>query len=90
MTWASIQSQFFVMNWIKDVVERLSLQITCLRHFIDNYFIFVSDQPGLAYQTQFDSSPGRVISKYALGKFLIDCLSQQEFYGRTCGICNKH
>lgn len=48
------------------------------------------DQQGSNYQVQYDSSPGRVISKYDLGKFLIDCLTQPEHYGRTCGICVKH
>lgn len=52
--------------------------------------IVIADQPGSNYQIQHDGSPGRVVSKYDLGRFLIDSLTQPEHYGRTCGICVKH
>lgn len=50
----------------------------------------IADLPGEDYEIKFDESPGRVISKYALGKFFIDCLTQPVYYGKVCGICNKH
>lgn len=50
----------------------------------------IADQPGNEYQIQYDASPGRVVSKYDLGRFLIDCLTQPEHYGKVCGICTKH
>ncbi|XP_019866026.1 flavin reductase (NADPH) [Aethina tumida] len=50
----------------------------------------IADQPGSDYQIQHDASPGRVISKHDLGRFLVDCLTQPEHYGKRCGICTKH
>ncbi|KAJ8972317.1 hypothetical protein NQ314_000232 [Rhamnusium bicolor] len=50
----------------------------------------IADQPGSDYQIQHDASPGRVISKHDLGRFLIDCLTQPEHYGKVCGISTKH
>ncbi|RZC37520.1 flavin reductase (NADPH), partial [Asbolus verrucosus] len=50
----------------------------------------IADQPGSDYQIKHDASPGRAISKYDLGRFLIDCLTQSEHYGKICGISTKH
>lgn len=70
-------------------------------HIAGNYFFyfyhltrlivdcFVVDEPLGNYQIIYDANPGRVISKRTLGKFLIDCLTQPEHYGKVCGICNK-
>lgn len=33
-----------------------------------------------------DESPGRVVSKYALAAFLVDCLDNPEHHQRVCGI----
>lgn len=52
---------------------------------INNFFV---DQPSAEYKVVHDNSPGRIISKYDLGKFLIDSLSQPEHYGKVCGITN--
>ncbi|KAJ8972885.1 hypothetical protein NQ317_015790 [Molorchus minor] len=49
----------------------------------------IADQPASEYQIQHDKSPGRVVSKYDLGRFLIDSLIQPEHYGKVCGICTK-
>lgn len=57
--------------------------------YLQNKF-FILDQPATDYQVQVGASPeGRVISKYDLGKFLVDCLAQPEYYGKVCGICTK-
>lgn len=49
------------------------------------------DQPGNKYEITIDAqSAKRVVSKYDLGKFLIDCLTQPEYYGKTCGICTVY
>ncbi|EFA07011.1 flavin reductase (NADPH) [Tribolium castaneum] len=50
----------------------------------------IADQPGSDYEVKHDASPGRAISKYDLGRFLVDSLSQPEHYGKVCGICTKH
>lgn len=48
----------------------------------------VLDQPGNKYDISIDSpSARRVVSKHDLGRFLIDCLTQPEYYRKTCGIC---
>lgn len=53
--------------------------------------VFFIDQPATDYQIKIGASPGgRVISKYDLGRFLIDSLDQYELYGQVCGICTKH
>ncbi|XP_044746938.1 flavin reductase (NADPH) [Coccinella septempunctata] len=49
----------------------------------------IADQPGNDYVVKHDESPGRVITKYALGKFLVECLSIPEHYGKIVGICTK-
>ncbi|KAK9891302.1 hypothetical protein WA026_013609 [Henosepilachna vigintioctopunctata] len=49
----------------------------------------IADLPGTEYQIKHDESPGRIISKYSLGRFLIDCLTLPEHYSQICGICNK-
>lgn len=51
------------------------------------YFL-ISDQPSAEYKVIHDASPGRIISKYDLGKFLIEALSQPEHYGKVCGLTN--
>ncbi|KAL3289169.1 hypothetical protein HHI36_003605 [Cryptolaemus montrouzieri] len=49
----------------------------------------IADLPGSDYQIKHDESPGRVITKYDLGRFLIDCLTLPEHYGKICGISTK-
>ncbi|CAH1979709.1 unnamed protein product [Acanthoscelides obtectus] len=50
----------------------------------------IADEPGTDYCVKHDESPGgRVISKWDLGRFLVDCLSQPEHYGKVVGICTK-
>ncbi|XP_022911792.2 flavin reductase (NADPH) [Onthophagus taurus] len=50
----------------------------------------IADMPGLEYTISQDT-PGksRVITKFALGKFLIDSILLPERYGHIYGICNK-
>lgn len=48
-----------------------------------------SDLPGTEYIVKHDESPGRAISKHALGKFLVECLAMPEHYEKIVGICNK-
>ncbi|KAG5872552.1 hypothetical protein JTB14_033971 [Gonioctena quinquepunctata] len=50
----------------------------------------IADQPSTDYQVQHDASPGTAISKHDLGRFLIDCLTHPEHYGKVVGICTKH
>lgn len=52
------------------------------------YFFIILDQPSAEFKVVHDNSPGRVISKYDLGKFLVECLFQPEHYGKVCGITN--
>ncbi|KAL2717870.1 flavin reductase (NADPH) [Vespula squamosa] len=46
----------------------------------------ISSTENFKYIIKHDESPGRAISKYALGAFLIDCLEQSDHYQKICGI----
>lgn len=50
----------------------------------------IADEPSGEFQVKHDAAPEvRVISKYDLGKFLIDSLEQPEHYKSVCSICKK-
>ncbi|GJQ66250.1 hypothetical protein Trydic_g4304 [Trypoxylus dichotomus] len=49
----------------------------------------IADMEDTEYVTKFNENPGRAISKHALGRFLIDCLTEPDRYGKMWGICNK-
>lgn len=58
--------------------------------YIIHTVIFL-DQPPVDYQVKNGASPGgRVISKFDLGRFLVESLTKPEHYGQIVGICNKH
>ncbi|XP_034239259.1 flavin reductase (NADPH) isoform X2 [Thrips palmi] len=46
----------------------------------------IAAEPSGNYQIKHGSSPGRVISKYDLGFFLVDCLDKPEHYRQMVGI----
>ncbi|XP_055678706.1 flavin reductase (NADPH) [Lutzomyia longipalpis] len=46
----------------------------------------IADEPSAEFQVLQDKSPGRTISKLDLGKFLIDCLTQEQYIRRVLGI----
>ncbi|KAI8044315.1 flavin reductase (NADPH) [Drosophila gunungcola] len=46
----------------------------------------IADEPATGYTVVHDEAPGRMVSKYDLGKFIIDSLEQPEHYGKVCGI----
>uniref|UniRef100_A0A1L8DFM8 Putative nmra-like family n=1 Tax=Nyssomyia neivai TaxID=330878 RepID=A0A1L8DFM8_9DIPT len=46
----------------------------------------IADEPSAEFQVLQDKSPGRTISKLDLGKFLIDCLTQEQYIQRVLGI----
>ncbi|XP_016975663.1 flavin reductase (NADPH) [Drosophila rhopaloa] len=46
----------------------------------------IADEPATGYTVVHDEAPGRLVSKYDLGKFIIDSLEQPEHYGKVCGI----
>ncbi|KAK4885173.1 hypothetical protein RN001_001444 [Aquatica leii] len=52
----------------------------------------IADRPSGTCEVQHDSLPSgtMIVSKYDLGKFLIDSLTQPEHYGKTCGIITKY
>ncbi|XP_015191656.1 PREDICTED: flavin reductase (NADPH) [Polistes dominula] len=49
----------------------------------------ISSSNNLEYVIKHDESPGRAISKYALGAFLVDCLEQSDHYQKICGIATS-
>lgn len=49
----------------------------------------IADEPSSEIQILHDSSPGRVVSKYDLAKFLVDCLDMSEHCRKICGIAKK-
>ncbi|XP_002031828.2 flavin reductase (NADPH) [Drosophila sechellia] len=46
----------------------------------------IADEPATAYTVVHDEAPARLVSKYDLGKFIIDSLEQPEHYRKVCGI----
>ncbi|EDW24731.1 GL23232 [Drosophila persimilis] len=46
----------------------------------------IADEPASGYTVVYDEAPGRLVSKYDLGKFIVDSLDQPEHYGKVCGI----
>lgn len=46
----------------------------------------IADEPSGTFQTDYDKSPGRTISKYDLGKFFIDCLENEDHSCKVIGI----
>ncbi|KAK5647679.1 hypothetical protein RI129_002571 [Pyrocoelia pectoralis] len=52
----------------------------------------ISDERGTVCEINHGSLPpgGMIVSKYDLGKFLIDSLTQPEHYGKICGIVTKY
>ncbi|XP_052133495.1 flavin reductase (NADPH) isoform X3 [Frankliniella occidentalis] len=46
----------------------------------------MSSEPSGNYEIKHGSSPGRAISKYDLGFFLVDCLDKPEHYHQMVGI----
>lgn len=50
----------------------------------------IANEPSGKFKIAHGQSPGgRIISKFDLGKFLIDSLDQSEHYGKVCGICKE-
>lgn len=49
----------------------------------------IADVPSSEYIIKHDEFPGRVISKYDLGAFLVDCLEQSDHYQQICGIASS-
>ncbi|KAF5293257.1 hypothetical protein FQR65_LT10997 [Abscondita terminalis] len=52
----------------------------------------IADKPSGTCEVEHDKLPPgtMIVSKYDLGKFLINCLTQPEHYGKTCGIITKY
>ncbi|RXG55333.1 Flavin reductase (NADPH), partial [Armadillidium vulgare] len=50
----------------------------------------ITDSPsrGLPPVISHDKGPGRTISKYDLGGFLVTTLAEEEHIGKVCGICD--
>lgn len=49
----------------------------------------IADQPSGEITVSHDTSPGRIVSKHDLAKFLVDSLTLPEHYGKVCGIATK-
>lgn len=49
----------------------------------------IAGTPSGDYSVEIGSSPGRAISKYDLGKFMIECLSKPDYYKQRCGLATK-
>lgn len=46
----------------------------------------IANEPKAPFQTLYDKSPGRTISKFDLGNFFVDCLEQEEHAKKVIGI----
>uniref|UniRef100_A0A1B0CGM4 NAD(P)-binding domain-containing protein n=1 Tax=Lutzomyia longipalpis TaxID=7200 RepID=A0A1B0CGM4_LUTLO len=78
-----------------DIVKELinypeSFALYLKEHCVYDFCLFVfplrTDEPSAEFQVLQDKSPGRTISKLDLGKFLIDCLTQEQYIRRVLGI----
>ncbi|XP_037953131.1 flavin reductase (NADPH)-like [Teleopsis dalmanni] len=49
----------------------------------------IADEPSSEYNITFEEPAGRMISKYDLGKFIVDSLEQEEYIGKVCAIAKK-
>lgn len=49
----------------------------------------IAGTPSGEFSIEIGSSPGRAISKYDLGKFMIQCLSNPDYYKQRCGLATK-
>lgn len=49
----------------------------------------ISDEPSTDYTVLHDESPGRLVSKFDLAKFIVDSLEQPEHFGQVCGIAKQ-
>jgi len=49
-------------------------------------FLYFSAEQGGQFEVKNGESPGRVISKYDLGAFLVDCLEKKEHYRQKVGL----
>uniref|UniRef100_A0A336L5M3 CSON003609 protein n=1 Tax=Culicoides sonorensis TaxID=179676 RepID=A0A336L5M3_CULSO len=49
----------------------------------------IADEPSAEFTVLHDKSPGRSISKLDLGKFLIECLEQEEHSRKVIGLATK-
>lgn len=63
--------------------------IQLLLSLLYNYCNYFTGSENLEYIIKHDESPGRAISKYALGAFLVDCLGQSDHYQKVCGIATS-
>ncbi|XP_013194255.1 flavin reductase (NADPH) [Amyelois transitella] len=50
----------------------------------------ISDEPSreIIVEVNPEKSPGRAVSKWDLGQFFVDCLSEPKYYKSVIGICN--
>ncbi|KAH0568341.1 flavin reductase (NADPH) [Cotesia glomerata] len=46
----------------------------------------IAATPKSSYTVKYNESPGRVISKYELGEFLVDSLEKPEHFQKVCGL----
>lgn len=58
-------------------------------HYIAVLPPHISDEPSSEFVVLHDESPGRMISKYDLAKFIVDSLQQSEHFGKVCGVAKK-
>lgn len=50
----------------------------------------IADEPASGYVVQHNApAPGRIVSKYDLAKFIVDCLTEPEHCRQVCGIAKK-
>ncbi|XP_066143958.1 flavin reductase (NADPH) [Euwallacea fornicatus] len=49
----------------------------------------IADQPSSTFEVTFNKYIGRIVSKYDLGQFLVDAISQPNYYGQVMGIVSK-
>ncbi|OXU25206.1 hypothetical protein TSAR_007619 [Trichomalopsis sarcophagae] len=50
----------------------------------------IAESPSTEYVIKHDESPGRIVSKYDLGEFLVKSLDQPEHHQKVCGIATKN
>ncbi|XP_034239258.1 flavin reductase (NADPH) isoform X1 [Thrips palmi] len=86
ISWPAIRSLASSGHGMMGVLAASAMSVLWLGRKALKPFTTSESEPSGNYQIKHGSSPGRVISKYDLGFFLVDCLDKPEHYRQMVGI----
>ncbi|KAK3931777.1 Flavin reductase (NADPH) [Frankliniella fusca] len=86
ISWPAICSLANSGHGIKGVLAATALSLLWAGRQVLKPFMSTESEPSGNYEIKHGSSPGRAISKWDLGFFLVDCLDKPEHYHQMVGI----